>query len=65
MERDCGRMSSILVRHITAELIFALKELRDHKIVHRDLKPGNILFDSDHHVILIDFATARSMDPEV
>jgi serine/threonine protein kinase len=33
--------------------------------VHRDLKPGNILFDSEYHVKLVDFATAKPMSHDL
>lgn len=50
-------------RFITAEIILALEDLRNHEVIHRDLKPGNILLDTDYHVKLIDFATAKVMNP--
>jgi serine/threonine protein kinase len=31
--------------------------------VHRDLKPGNILLDEKYHLKLIDFATAKVLNP--
>lgn len=43
----------------------ALKDLRELEVVHRDLKPGNIMFDHDYHIKLIDFATSRVNDPKI
>ena len=48
-----------------AELVLALEELRSHQIIHRDLKPGNILFDSENHLKLIDFATAKTLNADL
>lgn len=49
-----------IARYVTAEIIVALQELREYQIIHRDLKPGNILFDNEYHIKLIDFATAKT-----
>lgn len=39
--------------------------MRDNQIIHRDLKPGNILLDEDYHLKLIDFATAKVLNPKI
>lgn len=40
------------VRHMSYQLIYAVKFLHDHKLTHTDLKPENILFvDSSYDVI--------------
>lgn len=54
-----------LIRNLAAEIVFALEELRRHEIIHRDLKPGNILLDSEYHIKLIDFATAKTTNHEL
>ena len=36
-----------------------MKHLHSNKIVHRDLKTANILLDSNLHVKICDFGTAR------
>jgi len=51
-----------LARHIAAEIVMALDVLRERKVVHRDLKPGNILFDKNYHIKIIDFATSKILD---
>ncbi|XP_026678624.1 dual specificity protein kinase CLK2-like [Diaphorina citri] len=39
------------VRHMSYQLIYAVKFLHDHKLTHTDLKPENILFvDSSYDV---------------
>ena len=52
-----------LARHFTAEIVTALEYLREKQIVHRDLKLGNIVLEKDFHLKLIDFGTAKVLDP--
>lgn len=59
------RLNPALIKHIAAELIISLIELRESQVIHRDLKPGNILFDDEHHLKLIDFSTSKCLDPDV
>lgn len=47
-----------IVRHLSSQIIVALKYLRSQNICHRDLKPENIVLDSDFKIKIIDFATA-------
>ena len=40
---------------ILCELVIAIEFLHENQILYRDLKPDNILFDSNGHIMLIDF----------
>ena len=53
-----------LARHYSAEIVVALEALREAEIVHRDLKPGNLMLDESYHLKLIDFQTAKIMNPK-
>lgn len=48
------------------EIILAIEALHAHKVAYRDLKPGNLMLDSDGHIVLIDFGLAKEgMDADV
>jgi serine/threonine protein kinase len=38
--------------------------MRTHRIVHRDIKPGNLLFNKDMHIKLIDFGESKQLEPQ-
>jgi len=42
-----------------AELVQAIEHLHKLKIIHRDLKPENILLNSNMHILLTDFGSAK------
>lgn len=42
----------------------AINTCHKNSICHRDLKPENILFDSEGKIKVIDFGTAKKIDPE-
>lgn len=60
-----GSLKNDLARFITAQIVVALDYLRSMQIVHRDLKPGNIVFDSNYHIKLIDFATCKVFNKDI
>ena len=49
-----------LLKSVAAQILNALKHLRDIRIIHGDLKPENIVFTNQHmkNVKLIDFGIA-------
>lgn len=53
-----------LVRFYAAEVVIILEYLRSKGVAHRDLKPSNLLLDHNFHLKLIDFGTAKLVDPK-
>ena len=47
------------IQFYAAEIVNFLDYIQSKKIVHRDLKPENIMLNSNWHLQVIDFATAR------
>ena len=47
------------IKCYAAEIVNFLDYIQSKKIVHRDLKPENIMLNSNWHLQVIDFATAR------
>jgi len=58
------RLPANVVQFISAELVLALEYLHTHNIMYRDLKPQNILFDTDGHVVLVDYNLSRDNVPD-
>lgn len=58
------RKSQIVCFYL-AELLEGLSYLHEQKIVHRDIKPENIVIAEDFHLRLIDFGTAKALDPSI
>jgi cGMP-dependent protein kinase len=46
-----------------ASLLLVLEQLRERGIVYRDLKPENVMLDGEGYIKLIDFGTAKKLEP--
>lgn len=42
-----------VVKHISAQIVLALKYLREKRVCHRDLKPENIMLDENFDIKLV------------
>ena len=47
-----------------AEIVQALEHLHRLNIIHRDLKPENILLNSNMHILITDFGSAKILNPD-
>lgn len=57
--RTLQRFDPDVVRFYGAEVLLVFQQMHAHSIIYRDLKPENLLFDSDGHIIFIDFGFAK------
>lgn len=51
------------IRRLLLNLLSILDYLRQHRIVHRDIKPDNILITENGTTTLLDFGSARQLQP--
>ena len=47
---------------IFAQIARALGAIHEAGVIHRDLKPHNIMFRDQHHLAIVDFGGAKSID---
>lgn len=52
------------IRQLLYPLLSTLEYLEQHNIVHRDIKPDNILIPPTGSPILLDFGSARQLQPD-
>lgn len=52
------------IRQLLYPLLSTLEYLQQHNIVHRDIKPDNILITPGGNPILLDFGSARQLQPD-
>lgn len=57
------RQEAARLRRILISLLRTLEYLGQHKIVHRDIKPENILITKSGQTVLLDFGSARQLQP--
>lgn len=63
VSKTFGVPSESLFKYYASHIVKAVAILHNqYQIVHRDLKPENILLDSEKHIKLIDFGTAKDLD---
>jgi predicted Ser/Thr protein kinase len=66
MIADQGKFPVEKTISITADLLTALAFAHEKEIYHRDIKPGNIMFDRDGQLKIIDFGIAKGKtDPQM
>lgn len=66
MIADKGKFSIEETIEIIVDLLAALAFAHDKEIFHRDIKPGNIMFDRDGQLKIIDFGIAKGKtDPQM
>ena len=59
------RLTPSQLKFVGLQMVVVLCHLHKHHVMHRDIKPANVLIDSEGHLKLIDFGTAKMGDREV
>ncbi len=64
LERNRQAREARRIRQLLLPLLSTLEYLEQHNIIHRDIKPDNILLPPGGTPILLDFGSARQLQPE-
>ncbi|MFH2036786.1 MAG: serine/threonine-protein kinase [Candidatus Zixiibacteriota bacterium] len=59
--KETGGLPEGLMLKVAQSLSSAVAYAHQKNIAHRDLKPGNVMFDTNDHVYLIDFGIAKEI----
>ncbi|KAI9737377.1 MAG: pkb-activating kinase-like protein [Cirrosporium novae-zelandiae] len=58
-----GTFDEECTRFYGAQMLDTIEYMHKQGVIHRDLKPENVLLDSQMHVKITDFGTAKLLDP--
>jgi serine/threonine protein kinase len=59
-----GRLSELVARKFTRQIVSALEYCHFNLTVHRDLKPENLLLDDEDNIKITDFGLANFITPQ-
>lgn len=59
--KKSGQLSEDLFLKVARAISSSVAYAHEKKIAHRDLKPGNIMFDDNNRIYLIDFGIAKEI----
>lgn len=57
-----GTLNEECTKHLSAQILSALKHMHDNGVIHRDIKPENILLDDKFRIRITDFGTAKLLE---
>lgn len=57
-----GTLNEDCTKHLSAQILSALKHMHDNGVIHRDIKPENILLDDKFRIRITDFGTAKLLE---
>lgn len=57
-----GTLNEECTKHLSAQILSALKHMHDNGVIHRDIKPENILLDEKYRIKITDFGTAKLLE---
>lgn len=57
-----GTLNEDCAKHLSAQILSAMKHMHNHGVIHRDIKPENILLDDKFRIKITDFGTAKLLE---